>query len=72
MSAADRLTELTTLWHLWRSGLQEELGAVPEGLEEAVRGEASAALTAARGRLSAALLACDESLKAFGYVRIAP
>jgi hypothetical protein len=66
MSAAERLKELTTLWHLWRSGLQEELGEIPTGLEEAVRGEATSALLAARERIAAALGACEESLKAFG------
>lgn len=59
---AERLREMTALWHLWRACMTEELGELPPGLEDAVRATLEECLREARGRLDDAARACDESL----------
>lgn len=61
-SLAQRFREMTSLWHLWRASVLEDLGDVPAGLEEAVESELKECLQEARERLHEALRVCDESL----------
>jgi hypothetical protein len=59
---ADRFREMTSLWHLWRASILEDMGEVPAGLEEAVESALKECLQEAKQRLQDALTSCDSSL----------
>ena len=62
VTLADRFTEMSSLWHLWRASVMEELGELPPGLEDAVEVTLAECLLAARARLREAQHACDVAL----------
>lgn len=59
---AERFREMSSLWHLWSASVQEELGELPPGLEEAVETTLANCLLEARLRLKEAQQACEVSL----------
>jgi len=59
---ADRFREMTSLWHLWRASVLEDMGEVPAGLEEAVEATLKECLLEAKQRLQDAMKSCDSSL----------
>jgi len=66
---AGRFREMTTLWHLWRAAVLEDLGELPAGFDEAVESSLRECLQEAKTRLTAALQACDASLESLGLER---
>jgi len=59
---SERFRGMTSLWHLWRASVLEDMGEVPIGLEEAVESTLKECLQDARERLQVALQSCDASL----------
>jgi len=68
-SPGERFKEMVSLWHLWRASVLEDMGEIPEGLEEAVEGVICQCLTASKEKLEESLRVCEASLSSLGTTR---